>query len=270
MARNETPDAVHQMRVAMRRSRSALQIAKDILDRTQTNDLVNELRWAGQELGKARDLEVLRERFEAAVDKLPEDDVVGPVKARFTKYFARNEAEATETVKATLRGERYFAMLDAFDAMLAAPPLGERAANPANKELPRAVRRAYRTVADRMAIADSHKPGHERDLALHEVRKGTKRLRYACEIAEPVIGKDAEVYRRGAKAITQLLGDHQDSTVARPVLREIAIQAYLDGENGFTFGVLYGAEEVSAASVEDELPPLWKELTKPKRRKWFS
>lgn len=269
LARTETPDAVHQMRVALRRSRSALQIAKDIIDRSATAELVAELRWAGQELGSARDLEVLRERFEHAVAQSPEQDVLGPVQARFTKYFARTETEAAQNVLDTLRGARYFALLDSLETLLADPPLGERAAKPANKELPRAVRRAYRRLAARMAHADEVEPGEQRSLALHEARKAAKRVRYACELAEPVVGKDAKASRRAAKSLTQLLGDHQDATVARPVLREIAVQAHLDGENGFTFGVLYGEQRLVTAAVADELPAVWAELSKPKRRKWF-
>ena len=37
----------------------------------------------------------------------------------------------------------------------------------------------------------------------------------------------------------ELLGDHQDAVVARPVLREIGMAARLDGENGFTYGLLH-------------------------------
>jgi hypothetical protein len=42
--------------------------------------------------------------------------------------------------------------------------------------------------------------------------------------------------------VQQLLGDHQDAAVARPVLREIGAQAHLDEENGFTYGVLHERE----------------------------
>lgn len=269
LARSETPDAVHQMRVAMRRMRSALQASKGIIDRPRVEDLISELRWAGQELGRARDLEVLHERFVDAVDGMPATLVIGPVKGRLTKYFARTEADAADNVRATLDGPRYFAMLDAFDAMLADPPLGEQAHRPARKQLPRTVRRTYRRVAERMAVADGLGPGEQREAALHEVRKAAKRVRYASEIAEPVIGKDAARYRKDAKAMTQLLGELQDSVLARPVLREIAVQAHLDGENGFTFGVLYGGEAAVAAAVEDELPAVWDRLNKPKRRKWL-
>jgi hypothetical protein len=42
------------------------------------------------------------------------------------------------------------------------------------------------------------------------------------------------------KKVQSLLGDHQDSVIARQVERELGITAYLDGENAFTYGLLYG------------------------------
>jgi hypothetical protein len=42
--------------------------------------------------------------------------------------------------------------------------------------------------------------------------------------------------------VQELLGDHQDAVLARPVLREIGMAAHLDGENGFSYGILYEQE----------------------------
>jgi hypothetical protein len=39
-----------------------------------------------------------------------------------------------------------------------------------------------------------------------------------------------------------LSGEYQDTVVSRPVLRELAGQAHLDGGNGFTYGLMHAAE----------------------------
>ena len=57
--RQDAPDAVHQMRVAIRRMRSALQAYGRVIDRSVTRELTTELRWLAGVLGDARDLEVL-------------------------------------------------------------------------------------------------------------------------------------------------------------------------------------------------------------------
>ncbi|MGH3624619.1 MAG: CHAD domain-containing protein [Sciscionella sp.] len=270
LARRDTPDAVHQLRVAVRRTRSALQAFGEVLDRKRTRELTDELRWLSGELGAARDLEVLRERFESVVGALPAELVIGPVPARLARHFARAETMAQDTVRVVLDEPRYFALLDKVEALLSDPPAGARARTPARKQLPRAVRRAYRRVRNRILLAESLPPGTERETALHETRKAAKRLRYASEIAMPAVGKPARRFRRDVKALQQLLGEHQDSVLARPVLRELGMQAHLKGENGFTFGLLYGRELDRAAELAAEAVPAWAKLGKRKRCAWFT
>jgi CHAD domain-containing protein len=77
--RQDVPDAVHKMRVASRRMRSALQAYRRIVDRSATRELTEELKWLAGVLGDARDLEVLHARFTRAVQGLPVELVVGPV-----------------------------------------------------------------------------------------------------------------------------------------------------------------------------------------------
>src|SRR3954471_17964880 len=51
-----------------------------------------------------------------------------------------------------------------------------------------------------------------------------------------------DVSQRGtllAPVHSGLLGDHRDAAVARPVLREIGVAARLEGESGFTYGLLH-------------------------------
>src|SRR6266567_1687103 len=57
--RRDKPDAVHQMRVAVRRLRSTLQSFTGIIRGQDTRQLRDELKWLGGVLGAARDAEVL-------------------------------------------------------------------------------------------------------------------------------------------------------------------------------------------------------------------
>jgi CHAD domain-containing protein len=99
-------------------------------------------------------------------------------------------------------------------------------------------------VADRLAQGD------ERDLQWHEARKASKRLRYAAEAAAPVLGTPANRLVKQVQHAQEPLGDHQDAVVARPVLRWIGIQAHLDGEIGFTYGLLH-QRQTDAARLHD-------------------
>jgi CHAD domain-containing protein len=236
LVRQDAPDSVHQMRVASRRMRSTLQAYRRVLDRDATRALTEELKWVAGELAPARDTEVMAERFAEMIDELPADLVLGPVSTVLDRTFARRQADARERALATLDSDRYLALHDAVDALLAHPPVSRHAGRSAKRELPRNVRRAYRRMQRGMAAVEQQPDGELRDGALHETRKAAKRLRYATEAAEPVVGKPAKRLRKQLKPVQTLLGDHQDTVVARPVLREFGAQAHLDGGNGSRSG----------------------------------
>jgi CHAD domain-containing protein len=258
--RQDTPDAVHQMRVATRRMRSVLQAYGKVIDRAATRELTDELKWLAGVLGDARDLEVLHARFTHAVDELPDELVVGPVPARLTRFFAGRETDARTALIAALDSDRYLALLAAIDRLLADPPLTRLARGRARRELPALVGRAHRRVAGHVKVADGLAPGDERDAQWHEARKASKRLRYAAEAAAPVLGKPADRLVKQVKQVQELLGDHQDAVVARPVLRELGVQAHLDGENGFTYGLLHQQQTDAGRLSETEITGAWRNL----------
>jgi len=261
LVRRDAPDALHQLRVATRRLRSALQVYGKVLDRDATRSLTDELKWVGGELSGARDAEVIEERLTGVVAGLPDELVMGPVSVHITRTLARRRADGQATAIDALDSDRYLALHDAIDAFLEDPPLTGRATRAARRELPRQTARAWRRLDKRMTAAEALEPGHERDTALHEVRKAGKRLRYAAEIAEPAVGKRAKRVRKHAKKLHKQLGDHQDAVVARAVIRELAVQAHLEGGNGFTFGILHELERERASGAERALPRTWKKLS---------
>ncbi len=261
LARRDAPDAVHRMRVATRRLRAALRAYRALLARPQVDRLRAELTWLAGRLGPARDLEVLEADLTGAVGALPAELVLGPVPARLTRHFSPARAQAQRAVAQTLRTKRYLTLLDRLDRFVLDPPLTARAHRDARSVLPKHVRRAYRR-ADRKVrdLAGSDPARYDtarHDAALHEVRKAAKRVRYAAEVAVPALGKPANRLRKRAREVTRVLGEHQDSVVARPVLRELGAQAHLHGENGFTFGLLHEGQRARAGEAQRRLGPAW-------------
>jgi CHAD domain-containing protein len=269
LVRRDLPDGVHQMRVAARRMRSALQAFGRVIDREQTRELIAELKWMAGELAGARDAEVMAQRFAALLTEVPDELKLGPVDAAFTRSFERRRAQARDVALAALDSGRYLALHDRIDALLTGPPLTARARRKGKRELPRSAQRAYRRVESRMVEAQRQPPGEKRDRALHETRKAAKRLRYAIEALQRTRGKPAARLRKRLKSVQDLLGEHQDTVVARPVLRHLAAQAHLEGGNGFTYGLLYAAEAARAAQVENDLPSAWKRMRKRKNTAWL-
>ncbi|MEU2454210.1 CYTH and CHAD domain-containing protein [Streptomyces sp. NPDC012765] len=264
--RRALPDSVHQMRVASRRLRSAFKTYRKVIDRAATDPIGEELRWLAAELGVDRDQEVLLERIQGHLGELPRTLLIGPVRSRLRVWNTARRSGSRRRALAVLDSARYVALLDALDALLDSPPLKQAAARPPQEVLPKAVLRDYERLAGRVATGLSLDEGHERDLALHDARKAAKRLRYAAESAEPVLGKPAKHLAKAGKSVQNLLGDHQDSVVAREALRGLGAQATAAGESAFTWGVLYAREESLAERRERELPDIWSEASDPALR----
>ncbi|MER5776412.1 CYTH and CHAD domain-containing protein [Streptomyces sp. NPDC002039] len=256
--RRDLPDSVHQMRVAMRRMRSAFKTYRKVLDRAATDPLGEELRRLAAELGVARDQEVMAERLLTHLGELPDTLRLGPVRGRLRVWDTTRGHTARQQALAALDSDRYVALLDALDALLADPPLREAAGRPAEEVLPTAVTHDFERLAGRVETALDLAPGHDRDLALHAARKAAKRARYAADAAVPALGKPAARLSKAAKKVQTLLGDHQDGVVAREALRTIAVQATAAGESAFTWGLLYGREEALAERSERRLPEVWR------------
>ncbi|QTZ91920.1 CYTH and CHAD domain-containing protein [Streptomyces auratus] len=264
--RRDLPDSVHRMRVATRRLRSAFRSYTKVLDRGVTLPIGTELKWLAAELGVERDREVLTERLRSGLAGVPRELRLGPVDARLRIWSERRRAGARGQLLAVLDGPRYLALLKTLHALLEAPPLRPAAARPAPEVISRAVLKDYRRLAGRMEAALAAPAGQGRDEALHGARKAAKRARYAAEAARPALGDPAKKFARRVKRVQQLLGDHQDSVVARATLRELATQAQQAGEGGFTFGLLHGREEALAADRERALPDVWRKASRRKHR----
>jgi CHAD domain-containing protein len=255
--RADVYDSVHQMRVTTRKIRSLLQSARDTFAISDDAWILDELRQLAAILGVARDAEVLAERYERALDELPEELVRGPVRERLVDGAKRRYASGLRRSLIAMRSERYFRLLDALEGLVAAEPAaplpGEEVRGPVT------IDSAYKRVR-KAAKAAASAAGEDKDEALHRIRKGAKRLRYTAAATGA-----AKVSDR-AKTIQTLLGDHQDSVVSRTHLSQQAAAAHTAGEDTFTFGLLYALEDDVARRSREQLDDALKKLDKSVRR----
>ena len=173
-------------------------------------------------------------------------------------HFAPACAGARVALLDALDSQRYFSLLDEFDKLTAEPPLTPQAAMPAADVLPAAARRPYRQVRRRMRRARRARDGQSTDAALHEARKAAKRARYAGEAMSPALGKPARTFAKRMKKVQSVLGDHQDTIIARQAERELGIGAHMAGENAFSYGLLYGRDECDAQRLQAEARRAWR------------
>ncbi len=266
--RRDLPDALHKMRVATRRLRSALRAFRPLLDRDVADPLRDELAWLAGVLGEVRDVEVMHARLRRLVDGQDPDLVVGPVHARIDQVLGDRYRAAHDRVLVELEGDRYLRLLTALDALATAPPLVGAADGRATRVLPGLVRHADQRLRRAMAAAE-RATGEEQDLLLHEARKDAKRARYAAEAVAGHAGKPARAYAKAVTELQEVLGEHQDGVVTREALRELADAADRAGERSFTYGRLHGLEQARADAAAARWPQVRAQAADRRLRRWL-
>ncbi|MGY1601940.1 CYTH and CHAD domain-containing protein [Geodermatophilus sp. SYSU D00815] len=257
MVRTEQAEGVHDLRVACRRLRSILAAYRPVLARQHTDGIRDELRWLGQEFSGARDAEVALEHLRGLVREQPVELVLGPVAARLQQEEVKDHAKGTADATRTLRSERYLALRDRLDALVAEPPFTGEADQPAAPVLRAVLARTVRRLRRDVRSARSAEEQAARDHLLHETRKAAKRVRYTAEVAAPVLGTAVADLVGVMKELQDVLGERQDTVVTRAECRRLGLAAYAAGENAWTYGRLEALEEARADRAEREFWASW-------------
>ncbi|OUL98624.1 CYTH and CHAD domain-containing protein [Variovorax sp. JS1663] len=227
------PEHVHQLRIGIRRLRTALREMADFapaIDPAWEPALVNAFR----ALGRQRD----REHLETTVQ--PQIEAVGGPPVDWPP-LAEAEPAAADVVRElpfqlVLIGLIAASLPEAQEAPEAA---ATEPAEPARKPL-----RARLAKLHRQVVRDGRHFEALEPEAQHRVRKRLKRLRYLGEFVAPMFGEDAAGrYLKALKPAQDALGTHNDAAVAIDAYREAAGQ---DGRAWFAVGWLAARQPQSA------------------------
>ena len=250
--REDLPDAVHKMRVAVARMRAAIATFRPLLSDEAQSQLRPELSWIGHTLGAARDAEVMIAWAASVLRSEPVDLVFGPIANRMERQLRLDSDEARSVLREALDSSRYFRLLDSVDALGSGELLTPQADVRAKEALPQLVNRRIARLREAMHSADEARDPSQHDLALHEVRKEAKKVRYAAQLISPLNPKRTKRLAKAATVIQEILGIHQDSVVARQALLRLSTDADNAGENAFSYGRLHAIEQARGEDSEAE------------------
>ncbi|UUI76400.1 CHAD domain-containing protein [Cellulomonas chengniuliangii] len=262
-------NAVHDMRVATRRLRSALATFRPVLRRERTDPLRDELRRLGRHLGEARDADVSGDGLLALLEETPEGLVLGPVRARLDGDRRAAFDVALSQLVAVLDSPAWAGLSARLGGLATDPPVVTESAGAVEDRLLPRVDRAFRRLRRAWRAARAEAPGALRDMALHEARKDARQARYAAEALAPVIGPAATRSARAAEQVQEVLGHHQDLVVARAVLRRVAFDAHAAGESAFTYGLLHERAAARSVALDQRLPRVARRATARGRHEWM-
>ncbi len=209
-------EGVHDMRVATRRMRSAFRLFAPFFDPQAINPLVRGLRRTAAALGEVRDLDVFREKAERFAAKNPGTDL-SPL---FTTWQDDYDAARAALLDA-LNGRRFARFVERLHGFVTTPGAGalppQRGdgieAYQVRHVAPRLIYEHYERVRAYEAVLDGAPI-----TTLHALRIDFKRLRYAMEFFEEVLGPEAKLVIKEIKTMQDHLGDLNDTSVAAQVL----------------------------------------------------
>jgi CHAD domain-containing protein len=235
-------DAVHDMRVAVRRLRALLRAGRSLVA-TDTRDLDTRLKELGRALGDVRDLDVLLARLRGEAVELGDHDAKQA--EALLAALSGERADKRRLLLETLRSDAYLTLLDdtATTIQTLQPSRAGMSLDDVSTKASAKLRKAVRTL-----------PKEPSDEELHGVRKAGKRARYAAELAER-----KKVVKR-AKALQDVLGEHQDAVVAVDRLRELAQNA--PPQQAVAAGRLIEREQMRQTTSRAAWPKAWKRLRK--------
>lgn len=248
--RLEEPEAVHDLRSATRRARSALAAYRRVCEAGAVRHLRDELKWLGGVLGEPRDAEVMLDRLRTAAAALPPEPATAAVKARLEDELGANLDTGYRKLQEALLSERYFRLLDNLEAFRDHPPLRQGGTAPARKASRKLVARAARRLRRAAKTAKRSRGGAEHETSLHQVRKDAKRLRHVAESVGPVHGKRAAKVAEAAHRQQKILGDFHDSVVARDRLAVLVAAPDLPEAVASAFLTLHTGQVQLAAGAE--------------------
>ncbi|MRG97617.1 CHAD domain-containing protein [Polyangium spumosum] len=246
-------EALHDFRVALRRMRTILRVARELFRRKRLARIEGEIRYHAQATGALRDEEVLRETL-GALDLSPE------ARAELDAWLARraravkNEHAAVtrllrdgprERVLAFPGGKRVRRLERSFEALAArldgdAPRLVPTS-DLGHVVLDRAARDVAKWALRDVADAD----------AMHELRIRYKRLRYTADLFAAPLGATATRLAKQAARMQKHLGELHDIDQARLTLSRA--RGLGPATKGAVVAALHASRVACASKVEPHL-----------------
>jgi inorganic triphosphatase YgiF len=222
------PEGVHQVRVAVRRIRSALRLFSSHLEQHATRLFEDELRRAGQTIGEARDWDVFCDEILPQVSEIPEARKLGemmkaPAEAR--------RAAAHKTCVRQLQDPTFRALVLGLAAWIEEGR--EDSGRVGDDRLKRDIGEIARNLLDRLDAKAMKRGRAVRTDALpedlHPLRKSLKKVRYSVEFLESIFpAKKAKRFLRHLEELQEALGEINDAAMATRLAEGLAADKHLE------------------------------------------
>ena len=264
--RDRDIEGVHQMRVALRRLRSAFGLFEPLLQDSALQALLDDLRWLGAPLGRKRDLDVfISETLNPLRSQADPPKRLQHLATILEDHRAAAQVALDSVLNAPrlaalrLQLARFVAAVEALDAAAIAD--AESAAAPAARFAGALLRKRRNKVK---ALGSRH---DELDVpALHDLRIRAKKLRYAAEFFRPLYGhrKSARRFIAALAHLQDCLGMLNDADVGARLVRDLLPPADQDPAAAAIAAWFAGRQQLQLAQLGEAwdsfaaIKPFWK------------
>jgi len=212
-------EGVHQMRVGLRRMRSALNLFTPAIPRENTKKLAKEMRWAAKQLDRARDLDVyIADNLSSKKAKKDKQ------KKKLRKVALKHRKEEHKNVRSFLKGQRFRVFNDRLVRWTDKKGWRKNLSKVEKKDLSREITYFANLVLDdhRCKVLGAGKEIRRMDDDdLHDLRIECKKLRYATEFFMPLYGTKMTTYLKKLKQLQDVLGVLHDCYVMGGLQRNL-------------------------------------------------
>jgi len=213
IAANTDPEFLHDFRVAVRRTRSALgQLDKGVLPAAVIAKARKDFRWIGQQTNQMRDLDVYLIDYPILRSALPNSykSYLQP----FQDYLIAQSRKESRRLAAMIRGKRYLRIRDNWRGYLTEGFKKDKKAVQADMPVKYLANdriwKAYRRVMKEGGMIDNDSPAE----ALHAFRITCKKLRYFLEFFRNLYPpREFGKLVKSLKHFQDVLGEFQDTEV---------------------------------------------------------
>lgn len=200
----EDVEGVHQMRVGLRRMRSALTLFSPAIPRRNTKFLAKEMRWAAKQLDRARDLDVY------IADNLSPKKIKNSKQKRLLrKVVIKHRRKAYKQVRRFLKGSRFSSFKDKLIHWCNKKRWRQGLSKVEKENLSREITYFSNQVLEnhRCRVLNMGQDIRQMDAdALHRLRIECKKLRYATEFFSPLYGTKMTPFLKQLKQLQDVLG----------------------------------------------------------------
>jgi inorganic triphosphatase YgiF len=251
----EEPAAAHQLRIGLRRLRSALRAFRPLCDAPAAGELEEQARALSRTVGELRDADVLIEEVYAPVaDRLASDAGVPALREALLAHRAR----ARERVRSALSGQPW-SVLQLYLALWPRTIENvEGLGDPVGKFARATLKRRWKKVADRGERLDELTIDER-----HEMRKELKTLRYTAEFFTSLYPEPrARRFVQQIRSLQEVFGYLTD-VVAAERLTQICREGCSDSPQAQRVaGYVLGWHNAQAANAWPEAHKGWRKLAR--------